>query len=136
MEVLQGNTVTCEKNFTSYALAEELLKRKTALVCTNRMNKPELPPQLQQTKQRALLSSLFAFKKTHTAVSYVPKHGKNVLLLSTKHREPAVSDTEKKKPVIITDHNHCKGVDNLDKVCAITLQLHTHLFLLHSPFII
>ncbi len=102
MEVLQGNTVTCEKNFTSYALAEELLKRKTALVCTNRMNKPELPPQLQQTKQRALLSSLFAFKKTHTVVSYVPKRGKNVLLLSTKHREPAVSDTEKKKA---SDHH-------------------------------
>lgn len=73
----------------------------------------------------------------HTAVSYVPKCGENMLLLSTKHREPAVSDTEKKKPGIITDYNHCKvGVDNLDKVCAITLQLHTHLFLWHSPFII
>lgn len=136
-EGLQGNTVTCDNFFTSYGLAEELLKRKMALVGTIRRNKPELPPQLLQIKHRALLSSLFAFTKTHTAVSYVPKRGKNVLLLSTKHREPAVSDTEKKKPVIITDYNRCKGgVDNLDKVCVIMLQLHTHLFLLHNAFII
>lgn len=68
-EGLQGNTVTCDNFFTSYALAEELLKRKTALVGTIRMNKPELPPQLLQTKQRALLSSLFAFKKdAHSGV--------------------------------------------------------------------
>ncbi|XP_042611078.1 piggyBac transposable element-derived protein 1-like [Cyprinus carpio] len=112
-----GNTVTCDNFFTSYGLAEELLKRKMALVGTIRRNKPELPPQLLQIKHRALLSSLFAFTKTHTAVSYVPKQGKNVLLLSTKHREPALSDTEKKKPVIITDYNRCKGgVNNLDKV--------------------
>lgn len=51
------------------------------------------------------------------AVSYMPKRGKNVLLLSTKHREPAVSDGEKKKPAAILDYNRCKGgVDNLDKV--------------------
>lgn len=103
---------------------------KMALVGTIRKNKPELPPQLLDTRQRALLSSLFAFTKTHTAVSYVPKRGKNVLLLSTKHREPAVSDTEKKKPVIIIDYNRCKGgVDNLDKVCA-TIISSTHTFIL------
>lgn len=30
---------------------------------------------------------------------------KNVLLLSTKHQEPAVSDREKRKPVVIVDYN-------------------------------
>ncbi|XP_071396353.1 piggyBac transposable element-derived protein 4-like [Centroberyx affinis] len=116
-EGLQGNTVTCDNFFTSYALAEELLRRKLALVGTIRKNGPELPPQLLQTRQRAPRSSRFAFTRTHTAVSYVPKRGKNVLLLSTKHREPAVSHTEHQKPTIITDYNRCKGsVDNLDKV--------------------
>uniref|UniRef100_UPI003AAEECD7 piggyBac transposable element-derived protein 4-like n=1 Tax=Centroberyx gerrardi TaxID=166262 RepID=UPI003AAEECD7 len=116
-EGLQGNTVTCDNFFTSYALAEELLRRKVALVGTIRKNRPELPPQLLRTKQRAPRSSLFAFTKTHTAASYIPKQGKNVLLLSTKHREPAVSDAEHQKPAIITDYNRCKGgVDNLDKV--------------------
>lgn len=71
-EGLQGNTVTCDDFFTSYGLAEELLKRKMALVGTIRRNKPELPPKLLQIKHGALLSSLFAFTKTHTAVSYIP----------------------------------------------------------------
>ncbi|KAJ4947899.1 hypothetical protein JOQ06_009930, partial [Pogonophryne albipinna] len=51
-----------------------------------------------------------------TAVSYIPKRGRNVLLLSSKHRDPAVIEEEKRKPVNIADYNHCKGaVDNLDK---------------------
>ncbi|KAJ8349439.1 hypothetical protein SKAU_G00245690 [Synaphobranchus kaupii] len=88
-----------------------------ALVGTIRRNKPELPPNLLQTRQRAILSSVFAFTKSHTAVSYVPKRGKNVLLLSTKHREPSMSEAEHQKPTIILDYNSCKGgVDNLDKV--------------------
>ncbi|KAJ8393029.1 hypothetical protein AAFF_G00069330 [Aldrovandia affinis] len=103
-----GHTVTCDHFFTSYALAEELLRRKMALVGTIRRNKPELPPNQLQTRQRAILSSVFAFTKTHTAVSYVPKRGRNVLLLSTKHREPSVSKAEHQKPAIILDYNSCK----------------------------
>lgn len=50
-------------------------------------------------------------------VSYVPKKGKNVLLLSTKHREPQVEEVAKKRPQTILDYNRCKGkVDNLDRV--------------------
>ncbi|KAJ4934252.1 hypothetical protein JOQ06_007052, partial [Pogonophryne albipinna] len=77
---------------------------------------PELPSKLLQVRQRAALSSLFGFTKNTTAVSYIPKRGRNVLL-SSKHRDPAVTEEEKRKPVIIADYNHCKGaVDNLDKV--------------------
>ncbi|XP_025759050.1 piggyBac transposable element-derived protein 4-like [Oreochromis niloticus] len=76
----------------------------------------ELPPQLLQTRGRAIFSSVFAFTLTHTIVSYVPRRGKNVLLMSTKHRTPGVSEGQKRKPVIIQDYNRCKGgVDNLDK---------------------
>uniref|UniRef100_A0AAZ1XT41 PiggyBac transposable element-derived protein domain-containing protein n=1 Tax=Oreochromis aureus TaxID=47969 RepID=A0AAZ1XT41_OREAU len=52
-------------------------------------------------------------------VSYVPKKSRNVLLLSTKHREPQVENSGKKKPQIILDYNKCKGaVDHLDQVCG------------------
>ncbi|KAJ4922323.1 hypothetical protein JOQ06_019049, partial [Pogonophryne albipinna] len=69
-----------------------------------------------EARARAILSSTFAFTKTHTLVSYIPRRGRNVLLLSTKHRSPDVSDEIKRKPVIIKDYNRCKGgVDNLDK---------------------
>lgn len=69
-EGLQGNVITCDNFFTSFALAEELLRRKLALVGTIRKKKPELPPQLLQTRDRAVFS--FAFTLTHIVVSYVP----------------------------------------------------------------
>lgn len=128
-EGLQGITVTCDNFFTSYSLAQELLRKKIALVGTIRKNKPELPPYLVQAKGRPALSTVFAFTKNTTAMSYVPKRGRNVILISTRHREAVVTEGPKKKPEIIADYNRCKGgVDNLDKVCAIT-----HL-LLHASY--
>lgn len=122
--------------FTSFELAEELLKSKIALVGTIRQNKPEIPPVLRQTKGRPIYTSTFAFTLRHTLVSYIPRRGRNVLLLSTKHRTPEVSDGEKKKPVIIDDYNRCKGgVDNLDKVGVITHQLRTPLFIFAHIFL-
>ncbi|XP_026036683.1 piggyBac transposable element-derived protein 1-like [Astatotilapia calliptera] len=90
-----------------------------ALVGTIRQNKPEIPPVLRQTKGRAIYSSTFAFTVRNTFVSYIPRRGRNVLVLSTKHRKPEVSDGEKRKPVIIDDYNQCRGgVDNLDMVVS------------------
>ncbi len=114
---LEGHTITCDNFFTSYALGQELLRRKMTMIGTVRSNKPELPPALLSMKNRARLSSMFAFTDTHTLVSYCPRKNKNVLLMSTFHRDDKVSDKDHKKPEIILDYNHTKGgVDNLDKV--------------------
>ncbi|KAG8000894.1 hypothetical protein GBF38_018178 [Nibea albiflora] len=51
-----------------------------------------------------------------TSVSCIPRRERHVLLLSSKHWEPAVCEDGKQKPQIIIDYNRCKaGVDNLDK---------------------
>ncbi|CAJ1081215.1 LOW QUALITY PROTEIN: piggyBac transposable element-derived protein 3-like [Xyrichtys novacula] len=117
LEDVKGITVTCDNFFTSFQLGQELLKKKIALVGTIRKNKPELPPKLLDTKGRDVLSSVFAFTRTTMAVSYVPKRGRNVVLISTKHRQPVIAEGPKRKPEVITDYNRCKGgVDNLDKL--------------------
>ncbi|KAK0148844.1 PiggyBac transposable element-derived protein 4 [Merluccius polli] len=117
---LQGKTITCDNFFTSYALGLELLKRKLFMVGTVRRNKPELPPALVSKTDRARFSSKFVFTETHALVSYHPKKMKNVLLMSTLHRDAAVSNRDEKKPMIIQDYNHNKGgVDNLDKVTSV-----------------
>ncbi len=114
---LQGHNITCDNFFTSYALGQELLKRKLTMVGTVRKNKPELPPALVSTRGREALSSKFAFTDTHTLVSYVPKKNRNVILMSTLHKDAAVSTTEDRKPIMIQDYNKNKGgVDCLDKV--------------------
>ncbi|CAM4635701.1 unnamed protein product [Leuciscus chuanchicus] len=116
---LQGHTVTCDNFFTSYALGQELLRRKLTMVGTVRKNKPELPPALLTTRDRVCFSSIFAFTETHSVVSHCPKRGKNVLLMSTCHKDAKVSDREDKKPDVMLDYNRCKGgVDNLDKMVA------------------
>ena len=53
-----------------------------------------------------------------TLVSYCPKKKNNVLLITTLHRDAAVSIREDKKPNAILDYNRNKSrIDNLDKVC-------------------
>lgn len=93
MEGLQGVTVNCDNFFFTWgALAQQLRKRKIALVGTMKRNRPELPPALLQTRGRAALSSVFAFSLNTTTVSYVPKRGRYVLLISTRHGDAEVSE--------------------------------------------
>ncbi|XP_048874855.1 piggyBac transposable element-derived protein 4-like [Brienomyrus brachyistius] len=116
---LQGHNITCASFFTSYDLGQELLKRKLTMVGAIRKHKPELPTEILQVKDRAPLSSKFAFTDTTTIVSYCPNKSQNVILMSTFHKDAAVSPGSDKKPMIILDYNKNKGgVDNLDKLTA------------------
>lgn len=114
---LKGHNITCDNFFTSYALGQELLKRKLTMVGTVRKCKPDLPPALVSTRGREALSSKFGFTDTHTLASYIPKKNRNVILMSTLHKDAAVTTREDRKPQIILDYNSNKGgVDCLDKV--------------------
>ncbi|KAK6307271.1 hypothetical protein J4Q44_G00224190 [Coregonus suidteri] len=118
-EGLQGHNITCDNFFTSYRLGVELQKRKLTMVGTIRKNKPELPSELLKMQGRTVHSSKFAFSENATVVSYCPKKNKNVLVMSTMHKDASLSAREDIKPQIILDYNSTKGgVDNLDKVTA------------------
>uniref|UniRef100_A0A665ULX8 PiggyBac transposable element-derived protein domain-containing protein n=1 Tax=Echeneis naucrates TaxID=173247 RepID=A0A665ULX8_ECHNA len=116
---LQGHNITCDNFFTSYDLGQELLRRKLTMVGTVKKNKPELPAEILQVKEWAPLSSKFAFTDTTIVVSYCPKRKRNVIFMSTLHKDAAASSGSDKKPTIIFDYNKNKGgVDNLDKLTA------------------
>lgn len=104
--------------FTSLTLANALLTRQLTYCGTVRRNRRFLPPALLDTKQRNINSSSFAFLGDKTLVSYIPKRGKNVLLLSTQHHSEEVHDErEDKKPEIILYYNRTKGaVDSVNFV--------------------
>ncbi|KAJ8395758.1 hypothetical protein AAFF_G00029950 [Aldrovandia affinis] len=80
---LRGHNITCDNFFTLYNLGQELLKKKLTMVGTVRKNRTELPAELLAIKNRAPQSSKFVFTDTTALVSYCPKKGKNVLLMST-----------------------------------------------------
>ncbi|XP_066970873.1 piggyBac transposable element-derived protein 4-like isoform X3 [Macrobrachium rosenbergii] len=118
-----GRNIMMDNWFTSYGLAVDLVKNyRLTLVGTLRKNKAELPPQFIATRGRTEYTSLFGFQKDVTLTSYVPKKGKNVVLLSTMHHDAAIDEStkEKRKPEIITFYNSTKGgVDTVDQLCSI-----------------
>ncbi|KAJ8386982.1 hypothetical protein AAFF_G00161590 [Aldrovandia affinis] len=116
-QALRGHNITCDNFLTSYNLGQELLKKKLTMVGTVRKNRTELSAELLAIKNRAPQSSKLVFTDTTALVSYCPKKGKNVLLMSTLHKNDEISTRGDHKPNMILDYNATKGgVDNLDKV--------------------
>ncbi|GBP61678.1 PiggyBac transposable element-derived protein 4 [Eumeta japonica] len=111
--------VTVDNWFTSVELMNILKQKQLTLVGTLKKNKREVPPQFLPSRHREVGSSIFGFTSDATLVSYVPKHNKAVLVLSSMHHAPTI-DPQKQKPEMITFYNSTKGgVDTLDQKCAI-----------------
>ncbi|KAJ4449456.1 hypothetical protein ANN_00855 [Periplaneta americana] len=66
------------------------------LLGTIRKNRRELPAEFVVAKERKAASSLFGFQESTTIVSYCPKKGKVVTLLSTMHFKEEIADDENK----------------------------------------
>lgn len=113
-----GRNITTDNFFTSVPLAEKLLEKNLTIVGTLRQNKPDIPPIMKPSKLREKHCSEFGFNGNMTMVSYVPKKGKAVVLLSTMHDDKAVDDSSvKKKPEMIQYYNKTKGgVDTMDQM--------------------
>lgn len=111
--------VTCDNWFTSIPLVRTLFTDFTlTFLGTIRKNKRELPLELSNPNQRPIGSSMFAYDKNITLVSYIPKKNKNVLMISTLHHDSKIHE-QTGKPEMIIDYNDSKGgVDTLDKMCA------------------
>lgn len=116
---LEGRNITCDNFFTSHELATELKKRKQTILGTIRKNRVEIPPIILDMKKKSEFHSQFVFdhKLKATMVSYVPKKGRFVCLLSTFVTDNTIDNGKKKKPEIILRYNKEKGaVDTLDKL--------------------
>ena len=80
-------------------------------------NKGELLTKLTEASGRQENTSVFAFQDSATGVSYCPKKGRIVVLLSTEHDTAEVDNSEKAKPKIILDYNASKAaVDTMDQM--------------------
>lgn len=113
-----GRNITCDNFFTSIPLIDKLeSQHKLTVIGTIRKNKRELPKNFTEIRGRAEKSSLFGHRGNCSLVSYVPKKGKNVLLVSSMHDDAQINE-DTGKPEIIMDYNRTKGgVDTVDKMC-------------------
>ncbi|PSN34708.1 hypothetical protein C0J52_21188 [Blattella germanica] len=112
-----GWNITCDNWFTSIPLADTLLKeQKLTIVCTLRKNKREIPSSFLSDRKKQVLSSQFALHGEKMLVSFCPKKGKSVIMLSTMHQNEEI-DEESKKPEVILFYNCTKGgVDTFDQL--------------------
>lgn len=81
----------------------------------------EIPPLFLDSKKREVNSSKFGYSKECLLVSYVPNKNKNVLRLSTMHKQGDidVESGEQRKPEVMTFYNLTKGgVDFVDELKA------------------
>lgn len=115
-----GRNVTCDNFFTSLSLARSLWKKLMTLVGTMKPNRREVPTVLRSTKDHAVCTSLFCYSTDGVQlVCYRAKKNKNVIVLSSQHRQPSVSATAPHKPDVILYYNSTKGgVDCLDERVA------------------
>nr|XP_022910826.1 piggyBac transposable element-derived protein 4-like [Onthophagus taurus] len=115
-----NRNITFDNWYTSLELLQSLRqKHQLTAVGTIRKNKPYLPPAFLNVKNRDICSTLFGFHEGNTLVSYCPKKGKVVLLLSSLHHDDAVDQTDKKLPEVISFYNFTKcGVDVVDEMSA------------------
>lgn len=97
-----------------------LRDRNLTLVGTVRKNKRELPAKFINTKLLAANSSMFGFQQNKTLVCYVPRRGKNVILISSMHHDDKIDRAtgEKAKPEIRFYNETKSGVDAVDEKAA------------------
>lgn len=84
-------------------LTEFSLLKSSTHVGTCRKNKPDTPPELKLTCRPAE-TSMFAFTKDLTMVSYRPKKSRMVHRISSQH-DDLVCTEDKNKPCMIQDYN-------------------------------
>lgn len=114
-----NRNITADNWFSSIALVQELRKRGLTYVGTLRKNKQEIPKEFLPAKEREVGEALYGFTNKTTLLSYVPKKGKAVLLVSSMHHTQS-TDPETQKPEIIAFYNNTKGgVDALDEKCTV-----------------
>ena len=98
---MEKRTLTADNFFSSVSLAESLINKNISYVGTLKKNKVQIPWQFLPHKDRPIHSSVMGFSQEKTLTSYVPRHNKAVVLLSTEHHDRNINMDDQNKPEII-----------------------------------
>lgn len=113
-----GRNVFVDRYFTSHSLCLSLLQNDLTMTGTVMANRRDVPKEMKTVKTRTMFSTkeVWDIDNRIMLLSYVPKKGKNVLLMSSAHYSAEVQTSrEDQKPAAIHDYNQGKGgVDILD----------------------
>lgn len=113
-----GRNLTIDRYYTNVEMVEDLVKNHNiTVVGTINSNRVHVPEEMKSVIGREVLSTKFVWSGSLMLLSYMPKPKKNVLLLSTQHDQPDISERTDRKPEVILAYNEGKGgVDVVDKM--------------------
>ena len=114
-----GRDIYVDRYFTSHGLVCNLLQQNLTLIGIIMANRREVSLQFKAAKGREVESTkaLYDHSNKILLLSYVPKHNKNVLMMSSSHSSNSITDCHKKSRVITDYNKHKGGVDTLDENC-------------------
>ncbi|KAF2890383.1 hypothetical protein ILUMI_15790 [Ignelater luminosus] len=114
-----NRNITADNWYSSVKLVEELRKHNITYVGTLKKNKRAIPLEFLPNRNRSERLPLFGFTSTTTLVSFVPKKGRSVILLSSMHHDTSVNKDSQKLEIIHLYNDTKSGVDSLDAKCAL-----------------
>lgn len=110
-----GRNITFDNRFTSFPLAEYLLRNKTTMVGALDSNHSEIPPEFFAARSHDSCSSYFGFAGNKSIVSYKVESNEPVLVASTMHADKTM--VNKAKPKVISFYNSTRsGVNTMDQM--------------------
>ncbi|GFY59457.1 uncharacterized protein TNIN_241941 [Trichonephila inaurata madagascariensis] len=120
-----GRNVTASSWFGDVPLMKTLSEdHHLSFVGAIKKNKWQIPYRFKNTTSRKVFSSIFAYRREGTLVSYVVQNEKNknnILLISSKHLKGNIDETmeDKKTPEMVSFYNQTKNaVDTVSKMCS------------------
>ena len=122
---LQGRNLPMDRYFTSMTIFEYLFDKGAIVVDTMRSDRAGIPKEMKERKFHKSTRTLCAYNTgiNSVLISYMikTKSGvKNVLELSSMHRNALTTRDERKKPHVITCYDRTNGgVDAMDMMAGI-----------------
>ena len=92
-----GRNITCNNFFTNFQLGRKLLMQNLTIVGTIQKNRTELPAEFVSTKTKKESTTLYGYQKEAMIVSFCPKKGKLVTLLSTMRSDKVLNRRLRKR---------------------------------------
>ena len=124
---LEGCNISMDRYFTSVQLARWALEKKFTIVGTMKLDRKGIPKDFKDMSSREELSTSFIHGSDEgdediMLVSYIDKKAsgkKNVVALTTMHKDVRVTKDAKAKPDVLKFYDHTKGgVDVVDLISA------------------
>lgn len=122
---IKGRNLSIDRYFTSVTIAEWLLNRGLTVVGTLRHDRRGIPEGIKKVTGRDDKSTKYFYcegiKSIMVSYAIKKKTGwKNVLVLSSMHKNVKITQDERRKPDVISFYDHTKGgVDIMDQMAGV-----------------